>query len=478
MKNINYFLLFYSLLFLGACSGLNDPIEPMVDSAERTEIYINRIDTLDYVTLGNVLSAERHISETNSRTITREIKDVQQITNKDGDIAMFIVNYKDNKGFKIFSADKNYTPLLAYSDNGNFDILDTDINGVGLWIDNMKLYLSDKTNISDSVKLQNRLEWSRLIGTKEKVVLNKSRANEKWIGDALIQWQQEGYYIYPLSDFIPWTNNTPTFPSGSPNLPSESYVNLYSSVSERPIIEDSYVIIKDSQINSDAKYRQLLTTQWGQDEPFNNAVPLYTSNPNRFLGCTAVAVGQIIAYKKLLTGYNYSLMLSSYPNYDEIAKLLYFVGKNICGINYISTETGATIHEVKLGLMSYRIECNLISNFDVRHIEECIKSNNPVFVGGSGNRGAHAWVVDGYDYRTTQGDCKVMLIMEHIEDVLGDTPFFTYSQQTITYSESKLYHCNWGWSGDYDGFYVNGCFNPGNDSYNSKIQLLTLLRNY
>ena len=34
-------------------------------------------------------------------------------------------------------------------------------------------------------------------------------------------------------------------------------------------------------------------------------------------------------------------------------------------------------------------------------------------------------------------------------------------------------HCNWGWRGNYDGYYTSGIFNPDGSHYNWAYRMVT-----
>ncbi len=38
---------------------------------------------------------------------------------------------------------------------------------------------------------------------------------------------------------------------------------------------------------------------------------------------------------------------------------------------------------------------------------------------------------------------------------------------------AKYVYCNWGWDGDYNGYYLSGLFSPNNNDFTHKIKILT-----
>ena len=65
----------------------------------------------------------------------REIKEIVPINGEDGEAAMYVVNYADKKGWVIVSASTDYAPILAHSDEGNFEVSNIEGNAIEVWVD-------------------------------------------------------------------------------------------------------------------------------------------------------------------------------------------------------------------------------------------------------------------------------------------------------------------------------------------------------
>lgn len=479
---MNRFILIFSIFCL-TLVGCSDNLEPenltqFTEAEVSEEVIITRLDTTDIATIDDLLTIDLRLERCDSRAAIREIGSITPVSNEEGDVLLYVINYAENKGFRILSAKKEFDPIVAYSNEGNFDVDRLNHSGLSQWFDNLKEQIANTSQLPDSTRLFNRMEWSRLLARTEKRSIEKTRSVDivnykKQIDDELIEYNRQGYMVYPLSDFIPFTNFSPTFANGI--LPPEFIARQISNISNKEVIEDSYVILKTTEKKSDPANKKIMVTEWNQDYPYNQSIPVYPDQP-RLLGCTTVALGQIIAHTRGLTGYNYDAMFSDVTDYREISRFLYDIGCAL-GIHYQGGHLGATIYEVQSALIKSRFTFNHISNFDIKQIESSIKSNCPVYVQGSGTA-AHAWVVDGYDYRTVEGDCKVLLLNAYQEDIIGESIFWCYGQKTEIFSDSKLYHCNWGYGGLYNGFYANGHFEPGSENYNSNIQMLSFIHKY
>jgi hypothetical protein len=61
----------------------------------------------------------------------------------------------------------------------------------------------------------------------------------------------------------------------------------------------------------------------------------------------------------------------------------------------------------------------------------------------------HAWVIDGYGY------------MDFYREFLRDNQTGTTGYVLITTNNSLMVHCNFGWDGISDGWYIYGLFDTG-----------------
>ncbi len=69
----------------------------------------------------------------NARVSAKEIEKVVEYKNEEKNTVCFIVNYKDGKGYTIVSADRRMIPVLAYSEDENFDDK-TENMGIQYWL--------------------------------------------------------------------------------------------------------------------------------------------------------------------------------------------------------------------------------------------------------------------------------------------------------------------------------------------------------
>lgn len=241
----------------------------------------------------------------------------------------------------------------------------------------------------------------------------------------------------------------------------------------------------------DARYKtevpQLMSTVWGQMEPYNNMCPLeYDANGNSrgrcVVGCVSTAVTQVMNYYQYpLQGtgtytdlqttdafgnprpitvdfadytYDYTLMRDTYTpgNYDaqeadEVAKLSYTAGvafDMIYGVDASGTylESAASGLKNHLGYTNVKYYSRGYTGTSewMNRIYNELSNDRPVVYGGADDiftigGGGHCFVFDGYD-------------------------------------ASGLVHVNWGWYGKFDGYYDVAILNPGIHSFHNQQDMI------
>ena len=212
----------------------------------------------------------------------------------------------------------------------------------------------------------------------------------------------------------------------------------------------------------------LLTEMWEQGCHYNDLCPTFSKVPcgHAEVGCVAVAMGQIMHYWRYPeTGWgshsysNSGLTLSAdFGNtiYDwdhmpdsltenssdaeiaAVATLLFHCGVSV-DMKYTSNGSGADAGDVPDALTRYfnysrQLHIEKRSDFDdeewMSMLKACLDLQRPVFYGGKGSQGSHAFVCDGYD-------------------------------------DNDLLHFNWGW-GHANGYFALGNLNPLGYGFNEK----------
>lgn len=211
----------------------------------------------------------------------------------------------------------------------------------------------------------------------------------------------------------------------------------------------------------------LLKSTWYQETPYNNKCPVDPSTGNHCAtGCVATAMAQVIYYYKYpsqtkavipsyttetkgismseigITTIDWNNMLDNYSSStttsqkNAVAQLMLLCGQAL-GMDYNYPESGIKSSNMPLEAMALQryfgydqtvraLDRNAFSTLEWESlIYDEVAAGRPVLYNGLSSGGGHAFVVDGYD---------------------GE----------------GLFHVNWGWNGNSDGYFALSILNPYN----------------
>ena len=220
------------------------------------------------------------------------------------------------------------------------------------------------------------------------------------------------------------------------------------------------------------KVGPLVETKWTQWSPFNDF-----RKDEAPAGCVPIAVGQILAYNEYGTAGGRSFdwdMLKSiyhysdlYADISDVAKkqasdFMQFLGlKENCNVTYDTDGSGAYADGAKRTFKNFGYS-GLSKRYgfesgDVEKVLEQLEKNLPVFVGGQGKsysyenqkyeNSGHAWVIDG------------VIVKHYVRPATGQV-----------LDAKNIFHINWGWNGDCDGYYDEGVFDTTDKNEEYEIE--------
>lgn len=237
----------------------------------------------------------------------------------------------------------------------------------------------------------------------------------------------------------------------------------------------------------DDEQMPLLTTEWGQGDPYNKKCPSSSVSTRCLTGCVATAMAQIMrfyrypqqgnsshtytwkcsdcgqyyTYSQQLTAnfetmYDWSNMKDKYTSYtaaeaDAVSTLMYHCGVAV-EMGYGANASGANLDLAANALYTYfgygkdivvHPQNMYPADQLMRIIHDDISLGHPVLVSGHNSSSGHAFVCDGY-------------------------------------TRSGYFHFNWGWNGAGNGFFLLTALNPiANNSfhtYNDEVRFITNIR--
>ncbi|WP_172918252.1 C10 family peptidase [Capnocytophaga canis] len=402
MKKINTFFVSFIIviLFIGCSQDSNKDLGYLeVENIED----IRKLNNLNYVDIEEIKSLADSIFTTTNimfskKGIKNQVREISPIRTKENKSSIYIVNY-ENGGFFIMPADKRIFPILAYSNDNNFDLNTKEIPPFLIeWLQNQNSYIADL----QQGKIKDSVDFSK-------------------------HWN---------ANFI------------------ENYIAG---------VKQSKLTARGTYGNSpELIYRNgpLTITEWGQGEGYNNMAPnlncLSQSNGRALTGCVATAMAQIMKFHNHPNSYNWSIM----PNkkngnsntnsggFNEISKLMRDAGNSV-NMNYGCENSGAITSHVANALKSpFSYKSAIYTEHDIlSKIENEIKNGYPVilrggeefiFNGQSIYTGGHAWVCDGYQE-----------VMIEICIKVGRWGYDCHDKIVPSY------YMNFGWDGLWNGWYLS-----------------------
>lgn len=334
---------------------------------------------------------------------------------------IYVVNYKDNQGFTIVSADNRIPQTLAYSDYGSLDSTENDST----------TYIPEITPGGGTSGGENQ----------------GNQVNEDSIFEA---------YMKSMSDYV-------------------EYLGMYIS-RRMPTLFDSidamgYYYCNPRVYYSNYYYKQTESvnwkSQWHQNLPyseFSRRDILYGSSYTWPVGCVPLALGEIFRHHEYpdtvyfaITNRTYNLNWSNYPvrfttfseDSEELAALLRVLG-DILYVDYSDEdgETGADPNAAPEILGYFNYISDPIQDYNENKIVNSLRNDCPVFTCGLKNTGkGHAWIINGY-YKK----CRALLYEYDVyknDQYVGKWTMMSPHDEETTVSVS----CDWGWDGKYNGSY-------------------------
>ncbi len=436
MKKI-FYIFAYTILILTSCKQLSFDEEFQTPLAKNPENLIFNVSLNDVKTLVSIL---------NKTDPEKQLNYIEPLA-YNGDTLLYIVNYKENKGWKIVSGDRRTTSILASAADGVFKL--KEINpGVGNWL----IELADNISVLKQAGKQDTTMgdftlWKNIDKLQESQVKSDSKST---LDKTLNQDEDD----------------------------SNGYWELYNITSTS---------LPTTQVGP------LLQTKWGQNNPWNTCVPTGKNTTDRcVIGCVAVAGAQTLHYLHYNIGVpvnaytvgscdgysdskddhvygfrfsdatstawdNMALHLRDFSkSFDLSGILMGWVGMNI-NMNYSLSESGTATSALVPFFNNIGINCTF-KNYNSTEMIESLRNRKPVILRAYATRdpikflgitwdydykNGHAFVADGYETKQTK-----YTFHYHWIDSNGFADESYKTEESISTSNQLI--INWGTSGSWD----------------------------
>ena len=190
-----------SLLMI-SCSNMDDMSQNL-----NTEDTANRDAILSISDTGSVVTAEtatlvakNMLSKPESRS--SEEMSVEPMLDESGKEIAYVVNYGTNDGFVVVNANRQLSPVLAYSQTGHFDLTQAKGTPAAEWIAHMATVPTE--NMPDSISQSIAVEWNVMSRREVAYQQLNSRSTqedpdvEATISQAIAKWRSQGYTVTPV----------------------------------------------------------------------------------------------------------------------------------------------------------------------------------------------------------------------------------------------------------------------------------------
>lgn len=315
------------------------------------------------------------------------------------DTLLYMVNFEDEEGYAVLSAVDFLAPIIAVMDQGSVDSSMMENFAGSLW------------GFDDDCC----------------VVYDEDEESENW--EVINPPSDSIGLIGPSSHSHEVTRTNTTTTAINHNL--RFVLRTISDYCEFRLIDHQNTGDDNSGGNSGndqgsqgtiilGQVQPMLRTEWKQSKPFNSYCPAKNNtdpelNGRAPAGCTAVALGQIMAYHQYPTE-----IITYWPNWNIIsnvtdastsaqkqlvARLLSILGTNYLDMTYMANSSSSGIHKVSKAMirMGYR-NVSVRTGYNEQEILSYLLSDRPVYIRAVSpksenvlnDRVGHAWVIDGY----------------------------------------------------------------------------------
>lgn len=464
----NYLILLFFTLMLAACqSDYPEPSLPdklaavsITDADSGKQI----TDDVNSTEVGNILKS-LFGKESNSRT---DNYSVSLLKDKQGVDRIICINYENDGGFALISAQKTYDPILAYSEEGNFDISAYNTRPLCEWLDfTMDCISESETLPADSLQRVKDM-WRRYEnnGKLLKSLLKKSDSRSipsdeyyelsQKMMSRINEWNSLGYRVYSLNDW-----------SGTSSIGDKNAVGSYVQSRINPYYMDDYrdlTIIVEKDFDESSGKGKCMKTNWSQRNGYNQSFPKCSFHSSGLFptGCGPLAVGQVMYYNKYPDTYNWSNMtLTGYGN-KTTSDFLYEVAMK-CQVVFDEFGTGTNFQLAAAALREYGYSCISTKIGNVTKYQLSEKAPAILFGSVTNNNGGfgHIWLLEGMLFGNHHSELEIWSFDNSNE-------FVCFHNETYNQGSTELCYINWCLENtDSNGYYLNMTSVPNKESFTS-----------
>lgn len=462
MKKIRFIIpMFAMMAIMVSCSDENDAI------LLEKETFAPGIEITDSVKV-NQTEINNIVEDILSRPQSRQSDyTIETITDDNGKELMYVVNYSNNAGFVVISATKNYYPVLAYNDKGNFNIEGDMPLGLSIWNEGIKENIKYVNRLPSDSVIMYRAMWRKYespsnVDIEILQTHSMGRSTPSWYQNAqtiMMNKKSEflargGCEVYAVTDRITGNNAI------------DEEIREYAREQIHPEYMDYWdvlsFVVRDVNPDVYTHIPNIMSTTWGQGTMYQVPGVIYYNsgfrqidiNKTALVGCGTVATGQVMRYYEYPLTFNWSDMPTNMPT-STTAMFLHQIAED-CKSTYTLEGTFTSQIDCLNTLKKYGYIGN-IREYSFVDILDSLNENKPVMMRANpqGSTFGHAWVVTG-------GSHAIYDIRYELWTFASRTNFRKVQEFPDSYQIEDFLYMNWGYDGNYDGMYnINNLYIPG-----------------
>lgn len=446
-----YFLIFCAILVFGCAKEELLAPERAKDGARSDSKPVSYVMTMDEVRALALAAPTNYSSGPATKSESRTIKDIAPLTSLDGiaevrtraaadaspadDIveSIYVVNYENDGGFAVISADNRLPDILAYSDMGNIphNIAEIEAPGVVAFLKALPDYAEQETG-------------------RVAALLDDYHPYPDSLPDP------DGYYrMNYRTEYGPWTDRQSgpvlktQWDQGKPYNRLIPFCYTHQAQHSTGCVATAIAQIMayhryPTTVHSD-KLNRDVTLNWNSIL----SAPMLSTGNSTSADIEAVSALMEVIGNEVKTIYT----CTGSPAYSsDVPRALYDMGYTCDNLNYL-------------------FPSNTLQDYDTKKVCEKVISF-PVYISGSdpSEDMGHAWVIDGNKHKS-----RPYLEVWDVYDI--DMNLVRTESRPIYYeSNYSDVHCNWGWGSKWDGFFASGVFDVGVSSYTNHLKVITGIR--
>lgn len=357
---------------------------------------------------------------------------VSTVADENGNVALYIVNFENNGGFVVVSANREVEPVLAWNTTGQYD--NTENSGVKLWQDNAVKAIQYAEDQDESVKQHNKHVWASMTNEQSQVGIMPmaQNASDEWataqqiLREKLMEWKNDGIDCYALKYWEPRFQHYG---------PEKTYYKFNWE-------DCAYVTQRDSFVTRKTEF---IKTKWDQTGGFNRYCP-EINGQNAKAGSDPVAYGQLMYHYKFPARYNWDNMALEYAT-DASAILIAELGEGMrasYGFYYTSIRFYDGISYMRQ--LGYR--CHVEESLGqsvVDKMEQNMLEKKPVLL-SFGEINHYLVVVGGIHIQE-------IYVTDDIWSFSTATKYEVVASERAYTAKHVYFYLNWGKNGVNDGYY-------------------------